>query len=47
MYGKKNCKVRTLSREYDCPAKIGTKGAFTLLLGDEVKRQRATCADSH
>ena len=25
MYGK-NCNLRTLSREYDCLAKIGTKG---------------------
>ena len=33
-YGK-NCNLRTLrqSREYDCLAKIGTKEAFTLLLG--------------
>ena len=28
MYGK-NCNLRTLSREYDCLAKIGTKEAFT------------------
>ena len=31
MYGK-NCNLRTLSREYDCLAHIGTKEAFTLLL---------------
>ena len=29
---EKNCNLRTLSREYDCLAKIGTKEAFTLLL---------------
>ena len=40
MYGK-NCNLRTLSREYDCLAKIGTKEAFTLLLGNYVKRQHA------
>ena len=28
MYGK-NCSLRTLSREYDSLAKIGTKEAFT------------------
>ena len=28
MYGT-NCSLRTLSREYDCLAKIGTKEAFT------------------
>ena len=33
MYGK-NCNMKTLSREYDCLAKIGTKEAFTLLLGN-------------
>ena len=33
MYGEKNCNQRTLSRESDCLAKIGTKEAFTLLLG--------------
>ena len=38
MYGK-NCNLRTLSREYDCLAKIGTKEAFTLLL--ENKGQHA------
>ena len=32
MYGKKNCNLTTLSREYDCLAKIGSKEAFTLLL---------------
>ena len=32
--GGKNCNLRTLSREYDCLAKIGTKEAFTLLLGN-------------
>ena len=32
--------LRTLSREYDCLAKIGTKKSFTLLLGNWVKRQR-------
>ena len=31
---QKNCNLRTLSREYDCLAKIGTKEAFTLLLGN-------------
>ena len=30
---EKNCNLRTLSCEYDCLAKIGTKEAFTLLLG--------------
>ena len=30
MYGQ-NCNQRTLSREYDCLVKIGTKEAFTLL----------------
>ena len=33
MYGK-NCNLRTLNREYDCLAKIGTKETFTLLLGN-------------
>ena len=42
MYGK-NCNLRTLSREYDCLAKFGTKEAFTLLLGvrSNVKGQHA------
>ena len=40
MYGK-NCNLRTLSHEYDCLAKIGTKEAFTLLLGNYVKGQHA------
>ena len=31
MYGK-NCNPKMLSREYDCPANIGTKKVFTLLL---------------
>jgi len=31
MYGK-NCNLRTLSLEYDCLAKIGTKEVITLLL---------------
>ena len=30
----KNCSLRTLSREYYCLAKISTKEAFTLLLGN-------------
>ena len=30
----KNCNLRTLSCEYDSVAKIGTKEAFTLLLGN-------------
>ena len=34
MYGKKNCNLRTLSREYDCLANIGTKEAFMSLLGN-------------
>ena len=29
---EKNCNLRTLNREYDCLAEIGTKEAFTLLL---------------
>ena len=32
MYGEKNAILRTMSREYDYLAKIGTKEAFTLLL---------------
>ena len=31
---EKNCSPRTLIREYDCLAKIGTKEAFTLFLGN-------------
>ena len=43
---KKNAiSVRTLSREYDCLAKIGTNEAFTLLLKNCC--QRATCANSN
>ena len=38
MYGN-NCSLRTLNREYECLAKIGTKEAFTLLL--EKKGQHA------
>ena len=44
MYGEKYGNLRTFSREYDCPANIGTKEAFTLLLAK--LGQRATCADS-
>ena len=40
---QKNCNLWTLSREYNCVTKIGTKEAF--LLGNKVKRQRVTCAD--
>ena len=32
MYGKK-CNLRTLSREYDCLAKIGTKEAVHVVTG--------------
>ena len=32
MYGKK-CNLRTLNREYDCLAKIGTKEAFFVITG--------------
>ena len=40
MYGK-NCNLRTLSREYNCLAKIGTKEALTLFLRNYVKGQHA------
>ena len=34
---EKNCNLRTLSRECDCLAKIGTKEAFTGKLGQTSK----------
>ena len=34
---KNKCNLRTLSREYNCLAKIGTKEAFTLLLDQTSK----------
>ena len=44
MYGK-SCNLRTLIREYDCLANIGTKKAFTDVVTGKLG-QRAACADS-
>ena len=41
---EKNCNLRTLSREYDCVAKIGAAKAFTVVTGEtrsNIKGQHA------